>query len=98
MASIKSSYQGRTPLPEILARMKDELPKIISKRLDYSMSRRVLAAMIDDVIDAVKTHSIARLNQRLEARWEAPRREAAARAIVKTAKAAFRRRRSNMLA
>ena len=44
-----------------------QLPRIISKRVDYSMSRRVLNAMLEDVLDAIKTQSAWRLNLRMQA-------------------------------
>jgi len=67
MEEIRENYNGHSPLGEVLARMKTELPRIISKRVDYSMSRRVLNAMLEDVLDAIKTQSAWRLNLRMQA-------------------------------
>ena len=58
MELIRSSFtpkHGR-PLSAVLAELHRTIPQVISKRLDYSMSKRVLTAMLEDVVDEVQVN------------------------------------------
>ena len=48
-------------------RLKDLIPSLISMRLDYSMSKRVLAAMLADVVDQVQVMQQERERKRATA-------------------------------
>ena len=54
---IRDNWHGETPLEQILSRLRVELPRMISVRVDYSMSKRVLHAMLDDVVETVEKAS-----------------------------------------
>jgi hypothetical protein len=66
-AEIVRNWTGATPLGEMLGRLRSELPKLISVRVDYSMSSRVLKAMLDDVVETVEGASRRRHREMMHA-------------------------------
>ena len=58
MDLVRRSFQPKDgrPVSAWLRELHQTIPQVISKRLDYSMSKRVLTAMLEDVVDEVQTH------------------------------------------
>jgi len=56
-AQIEQNWNGSQPLDEILPKMLTMIPNCISTRVDYSMSKRVLHAMMEDVVETVERAS-----------------------------------------
>lgn len=65
MVEVRKNYRGKMSLEKALERLRTEIPAIISKRVDYSMSKRVLTAMLDDVAEAVQLQGAKRLRVRM---------------------------------
>ena len=67
-AARKAFEKGKTnqKFETVMARLTHDIPHIMSKRVDYSMSRRVLHAMLADVTDAVVAEGKQRHSKRLE--------------------------------